>query len=74
MWIDSLCILHDSLEDWHTQNSVIGDVYKFAYLNVTALSSTSDSHGFINDSRDIRAEFGFRAPLHLFLVRSRGEE
>jgi hypothetical protein len=27
LWIDSLCILQDSLEDWHTEAGAMGDVY-----------------------------------------------
>lgn len=25
MWIDSLCILQDSLEDWQAQSAIMGD-------------------------------------------------
>jgi hypothetical protein len=62
IWIDSLCILQDSREDWVAQSAVMGDVYKFAWLNIAALSTTSDYEGFIN-TRDPRVEFGFRAPF-----------
>lgn len=74
MWIDSLCILQDSLEDWQEQSAVMGDVYKFAWLNIAALSSTSDYEGFINDSRDPRVEFGFRAPFASILGRPLDEK
>ncbi|RDW63596.1 hypothetical protein BP6252_11141 [Coleophoma cylindrospora] len=74
IWIDSLCIIQDSREDWETQSSVMGDVYKFAWLNVAAMSSTSDYEGFINESRDARVEFGFRAPLAAILGRDCDEE
>lgn len=74
MWIDSLCILQDSLEDWQTQSAVMGDIYKFAWLNVAALSATSDYEGFINDSRDARVEFGFRAPFASVLGRDHEEK
>ncbi|MCJ1393979.1 hypothetical protein MMC18_006856 [Xylographa bjoerkii] len=69
MWIDSLCILQDNLEDWKSQSAVMGDFYKFAWLNVAALSTTSDYEGFINDSRDARVEFGFQAPFASVLGR-----
>jgi len=74
MWIDSLCILQDSLEDWQAQSAVMGDVYKFAWLNVAALSTTSDYEGFINDSRDARVEFGFRTAFASILGRGHEEK
>ncbi|KAI1866494.1 hypothetical protein JX265_007795 [Neoarthrinium moseri] len=61
IWIDSLCIIQDSLEDWQTQSAVMADIYKFAWLNIAALSALSDDEGFINNSRDPKVEFGFRA-------------
>lgn len=69
IWIDSLCILQDSVEDWQSQSAVMGDVYKFAWLNIAALSSSSDYDGFINNNRDPRVEFGFRAPMASILGR-----
>ena len=74
IWIDSLCILQDNLEDWKSQSAVMGDVYKFACLNIAALSTTSDYEGFINDSRDARVEFGFQAPFASILGRSHEEK
>lgn len=60
IWIDSLCIIQDSVDDWQAQSATMGDVYKFAWMNIAALSSTSDHNGFINEARDPRIEFGFR--------------
>lgn len=74
LWIDSLCILQDSLDDWHVQSAVMGDVYKFAWLNIAALSAKTDYEGFINYSRETRVEFGFRAPFASILGRSVGEK
>ncbi|KAL8951391.1 MAG: hypothetical protein Q9222_002641 [Ikaeria aurantiellina] len=68
LWIDSLCILQDSLEDWQTQSAVMGDIYKFAGLNLAALTSTSDYGVFIKPC-DTRAVFGFRASFASLLSR-----
>jgi hypothetical protein len=125
IWIDSLCILQDSREDWEAQSAVMGDVYKFAisklfkyfmplfayiarfntlsvvidlsryskhssklakrlnsswlsnadsenlqWLNIAALNTESDYEGFINESRDPRVEFGFRARFADILGRN----
>ncbi|KAE9372497.1 HET-domain-containing protein [Stipitochalara longipes BDJ] len=44
LWIDSLCILQDSLEDWQQEASTMGDVYKGALCNIAA-SGSDDSNG-----------------------------
>ncbi|EKD20822.1 HET domain protein pin-c1 [Drepanopeziza brunnea f. sp. 'multigermtubi' MB_m1] len=72
IWIDSLCIMQDSREDWEIQSAVMGDVYKFAFLNIAALSSTSDYNGFIF-SRDTRIVFGFRRSFANLLGRNASE-
>ena len=68
MWIDSLCILQDNLGDWQVQSAVMGNIYKFATLNIAALSIVSDYEGFISE-RDTRVEFGFRTSFASILKR-----
>ncbi|KAE9372590.1 HET-domain-containing protein [Stipitochalara longipes BDJ] len=68
IWIDSLCIMQDSKQDWEVQSAVMGDVYKYAFLNIAALSSKSDYEGFIS-TRDTRVVFGFRASFSRILNR-----
>lgn len=63
IWIDSLCILQHSVEDLQEQSAVMADVYRFAWLNIAAISTTSDYEGFINDARDPRVVFEFQIPL-----------
>ncbi|TGO27378.1 hypothetical protein BPAE_0043g00520 [Botrytis paeoniae] len=74
IWIDSLCIIQDSLEDWQEQSAMMRDVYKFAWLNIAALSTTSDYEGFINEYRDPRAEFGFRTSFASILGHDLGQQ
>ncbi|KAH8901571.1 hypothetical protein GQ53DRAFT_851452 [Thozetella sp. PMI_491] len=50
----------------------MADVYKFAWMNIAALSTESDLEGFINDARDPRIIFGFRAPFASILGRPEG--
>lgn len=69
IWIDSLCIIQNSPEDWEEQSAVMADVYKFAWLNITALSTKSDYEGFVNDHREPRVVFGFRARFAFILGR-----
>ncbi|KAN0102044.1 HET domain containing protein [Hyaloscypha variabilis] len=51
LWIDSLCILQDSLEDWRHQSVLMGDIYKNCFCNLAATSS-SNSQGGIFVERD----------------------
>ncbi|KAL8909683.1 MAG: hypothetical protein Q9171_004928 [Xanthocarpia ochracea] len=44
LWIDSLCIIQDSNEDWQREASVMHDVYKRGFLNIAA-STAVDARG-----------------------------
>lgn len=44
LWIDALCIIQDSLEDWATESRKMGYIYSHSVLNIAA-SGSSDSHG-----------------------------
>ncbi|PMD42244.1 HET-domain-containing protein [Hyaloscypha variabilis F] len=52
LWIDSLCILQDSLEDWKHQSALMGEIYKNCFCNLAATSS-SNSQGGIFVERDL---------------------
>jgi len=36
IWIDSLCIIQDSKEDWAQESAVMGDVYTHCWCNISA--------------------------------------
>ncbi|KAF2855128.1 HET-domain-containing protein [Plenodomus tracheiphilus IPT5] len=46
LWIDSLCILQDSADDWQRESGVMEAVYRNGYLNLSARSATNSSVGF----------------------------
>jgi hypothetical protein len=52
LWIDSLCILQDSLEDWRHQSALMGEIYKNCFCNLAATGS-SNSQGGIFVERDL---------------------
>jgi Heterokaryon incompatibility protein (HET) len=37
LWIDSLCIIQDSVEDWEAESAKMGEVYQNAQLTIAAL-------------------------------------
>lgn len=41
LWIDALCIIQDSLNDWENEASKMASIYSNAYLTMSASESTS---------------------------------
>jgi hypothetical protein len=53
LWIDSLCIVQDSAQDWRAESSMMGRIYKNALCNIAATAS-ANSHGGLFFDRDPR--------------------
>jgi hypothetical protein len=51
IWIDSLCIIQDSQEDWKHESALMASVYSNSYLNIAATGSSDSSQAFLS-SRD----------------------
>ncbi|TGO72785.1 hypothetical protein BELL_0419g00070 [Botrytis elliptica] len=51
IWIDSLCIIQDSVDDWQTECVSMEDVYGNSSLNIMATAS-KNSHEGLSRSRD----------------------
>ncbi|KAM0280172.1 hypothetical protein ACHAO9_011326 [Fusarium lateritium] len=45
IWIDSLCIIQDDEDDWKSQSSVMGQIYKNTACNIAGLWAENGSHG-----------------------------
>ena len=45
IWIDSLCIIQDSLDDWQRESSKMTEVYSNSWLNIAASDSSSGDGG-----------------------------
>ncbi|KAK0631553.1 heterokaryon incompatibility protein-domain-containing protein [Immersiella caudata] len=46
LWIDSICIIQDSTEDWQEQSSLMADIYGNAFVTLCATASASGDGGF----------------------------
>jgi hypothetical protein len=46
LWIDPICIIQDSSDDWTEQSALMADIYGRAYITLCATSSASDNEGF----------------------------
>lgn len=51
IWIDSLCIIQGSAEDWRQEAPTMNQVYRNAFLTIGAMAS-SDAHGGLFRDRD----------------------
>lgn len=51
LWIDSLCIIQDSPDDWKDGAARMGDIYKYGLLNIAA-NTACTCHDSIFSSRD----------------------
>jgi hypothetical protein len=49
LWIDSLCIIQDSLEDWREQSNTMGEVYRNSILCLSASGAGDASEGLYFD-------------------------
>ncbi|KAK3623539.1 hypothetical protein LTR56_011798 [Elasticomyces elasticus] len=49
IWIDSLCIIQDSEEDWQTESAMMCDVYSHCFLNIAADGSKDGSQGLFRE-------------------------
>ncbi|KAF5541427.1 tol [Fusarium mexicanum] len=50
LWIDSLCIIQDSPEDWKEQAAQMADVYQHSFLTIAATKSHDGSQGCFSET------------------------
>lgn len=51
LWIDSLCILQDSQEDWERESQAMGTIYSQATINIAATSSPNCEAALFHSSQ-----------------------
>lgn len=49
VWIDSLCIIQDSKEDWLVQSAKMCDIYQGAHVTIAATNSVDSNDGLFRD-------------------------
>jgi len=54
IWIDSLCIIQDSPDDWFSESASMSNVYGNSYLNIAATSAADGSHGLFHVRKEYR--------------------
>ncbi|KAF2500943.1 HET-domain-containing protein, partial [Lophium mytilinum] len=63
LWIDSLCILQDSNDDWQIESSKMASIYEHGVLNIFAALAPNADYGCFHDHR---AEVQEEPPLPLY--------
>jgi hypothetical protein len=51
LWVDALCIIQDSQEDWEAESKKMADVYGGAFLTISAALDPDVHHGLFQDSK-----------------------
>lgn len=64
LWIDSLCIVQDSAEDWQCESSRMATIYASSMLTLSASVSTSDDVGFLH-ARSLEGQQSVSLPYRL---------
>lgn len=59
IWIDSLCIIQDSEDDWKQQCPQMSNIYKRSYCNIAATSAIDDTEGCFFE-RDVDMDLPLR--------------
>lgn len=50
LWIDSLCIIQDSKEDWQKEAGLMSSIYKKAWLNISADAGENSQVGLFRET------------------------
>jgi Heterokaryon incompatibility protein (HET) len=61
LWIDCLCIIQDSKQDWHSESAFMGDVYSNGECNISAAVAKNSTEGLFkrripNEVRETRVQ------------------
>jgi len=67
LWIDSLCIMQKSKEDWERESAQMGKVYSNGLLNIAATSST-DGEGGLFMERPSKLPLESNCSLYLLVL------
>ncbi|KAH8811166.1 heterokaryon incompatibility protein-domain-containing protein [Xylogone sp. PMI_703] len=59
LWVDSLCIIQDSPEDWDSQAALMGEIYANAFITIAAAAS-ANCHGGCFAARTLSSDAPFK--------------
>ncbi|KAH6642262.1 heterokaryon incompatibility protein-domain-containing protein [Boeremia exigua] len=73
LWVDSLCIIQDSTEDWAAEAAQMGNYYRNAFVVLSSLSAADARTGFLRP-RPYRASIRLGSGLQIRPARPSWEE
>jgi len=53
LWIDALCILQDSTQDWEQQCALMPQIYRDSTVTISAVAAPTSSAGFLSPRRPL---------------------
>jgi hypothetical protein len=63
LWIDSLCIIQDSSQDWEQESALMAQVYGGCVLNIAATSANNGNEGcFFDRTKSWISRIPYKAP------------
>jgi hypothetical protein len=51
IWIDAMCIIQDSEEDWKVESATMAKVYSYSFVNIAAAASSDANGGLFRERR-----------------------
>lgn len=73
VWIDSLCIIQDSTDDWSKESALMSEVYRNAYCTISANRHDAGEHGlFHSDLGSLAIEFALKTKHDQLELHQRG--
>jgi len=66
LWIDSLCIIQDSQDDWIHESAKMGNIYKNAVVTIAAGHPNSQDGGIFAERTSIRHDKRFKEPVQVY--------
>ncbi|KAJ4375897.1 hypothetical protein N0V83_001175 [Neocucurbitaria cava] len=57
LWIDSLCIIQDSKQDWERESKKMGLIYRNSTVTISALASRGSASGILRQKSDAQSPF-----------------
>ncbi|KAK1658496.1 heterokaryon incompatibility protein [Colletotrichum godetiae] len=52
LWVDAICIIQDSAEDWEKEAAKMASVYSDAYFTIAAATAHTSTEGFISQKHE----------------------
>ncbi|KAK1537799.1 heterokaryon incompatibility protein [Colletotrichum paranaense] len=70
LWVDAICIIQDSAEDWEKEASKMASVYSDAYFTISAATAHTSTEGFISQKHEVALQ---QQPLRMNWRTDRGK-